>query len=129
MVSSLIAANLLANIAEDDDEEVIWASAYALRRLWGDLSFYTPVAIVSGESTRLLETPTASLSLLKTMGVLVDSATDDILDLEFHRFASGKRAGEVKTLVYLNKLVNPIDKHLVNMDYKSKYQYITNSNY
>ena len=129
MVSSLIAANLLANIAEDDDEEVIWASAYALRRLWGDLSFYTPVAIVSGESTRLLETPTASLSLLKTMGVLVDSAIDDILDLEFHRFASGKRAGEVKTLVYLNKLVNPIDKHLVNMDYKSKYQYITNPNY
>lgn len=125
MISALIASSLLASLAEDEDEESIWFAAYLNRRLWGELSFFTPIGIVSTESTRLLESPTATLSTMKTFGRFIDSSINDIVSLEFKEFESGHRSGQYKSWVHFNRLVNPFYKQTVDISHEDRYKLMT----
>lgn len=128
MVSSLIASTLLAKLAEDeDDHEGIYAMAYFSRRLWGEQMFYTPLALISGETTRILESPTATLSTMKRLGTTIDALIEDAVNLEFQTYQSGKRKGQYKSLVNLNNLLNPIWKQTVDLSYKDKLGFLKNN--
>jgi len=128
MFGALFAAKLLADLAdEDDDNEALYFAAYLSRRMWNELFFFTPVSVLSGEAVRFLETPTAALNIMKTTGLMLDSMLDDATSAEFHQFGSGRRKGEYKSWVYLNKTLNPFYKNFVDYSYRDKYNFAANA--
>lgn len=116
MVMALVAANLLAGLAEDeDDDERLYFLAFSMRRLYGDLMFYTPFDTM--EAMRVLRTPTTSMNLLESMyrigAQLVEDPTEE--------FQSGRRKGNNKLKHQILKTFSPIYRQL-DRNFKESYE-------
>ena len=95
MALSLIAASLLAGIAEDaddEDKELYYTMAYLFRRHYSELRFYSSPT----EGMRILQTPAASLSVIERTTNLMGQVFTDVTSLEFERYTRGPRKGETK---------------------------------
>lgn len=130
MVTCLGAATMLASLAEgadDDEEEFIYSMAYLLRRQYGEILFYTPLN--PAEVTRILSTPTATISVIKQTQELGDQLLNDAFGLEFERYQRGDHKGEAKSWVRFMKFINPFYKQFGDRDAKESFEYLTNARY
>jgi hypothetical protein len=130
MVGALAASSLLAGLAEgaegEEEEEFLYANAYIMRRIYGELLTYTPLGL-SGEGLRTLQTPAATMSLIELSMRALGQLTSDIFNgFDFEEYQSGKHKGESKSFVLWNKILNPISKNLVDRDAKKSFEYLTN---
>lgn len=88
---TIIAANLLAGLAkdaDDEDKEFYYSMAYIFRRHYSEVSFYAnPV-----EGFKLLQTPAASVSMIDKTFRLISQLTTDPTE----RYQRGARKGQLK---------------------------------
>lgn len=128
MVATVTASTFLAGLAkgadDEDEKDALYNLAYLMRRQYGELLFYTPVN--PAEVTRILRTPSATISVLelstRTIGQLMDDATSS----EFERYERGEHKGTSKAWVLTQKLLNPMYKNLIDKDAKESYEYLVN---
>ena len=128
MVGSLVAGNLLAAAAEEDDDKALYTAAYMFKRMYGELIFYTPFD--PSESLRVLRNPTATLNMIETCMKTLGQFISDVGPggegfMTFEQFQTGKRKGEYKSWHYFSKSVNPFYK-LFDRDIKSDYNFLNN---
>ena len=102
MVLTILAANILAGLAKDADDEdkaTYYSAAYLFRRLYGESRFYSS----PGESLKILQTPAASISMIDRLGEVISQG----YKAPTERYKTGKRKGDLK-LVRKVKRVLPI---------------------
>ena len=115
MLSSSI---LLKGLADEEDEEWLYAWAYLNRRLYSEFMFYTPLN--PNEAFRTLATPSATMSSVQLLSDVIRQAFEDLYNLEFEEYQSGKRKRDTKLGTGLNKLFNPVYKNAIDLDFKHK---------
>jgi GNAT superfamily N-acetyltransferase len=100
MASSYLVSGIMQGLADEADDETkqLWYHvAYAHRRLYSELRFYTSV----GEAQKIIRSPFASLSAAQkfqdAFGQVVDDLTSYPVDGEFDRYQTGYRRGEFKS--------------------------------
>lgn len=116
IVLTLMAAGLLAGLAEDaddEDKEMYYTMAYLFRRQYSEIFFYSnPI-----EGIRILSTPSASISMIEK--------TNDIIQQLFDPtevYLKGKHKGESKLLRKIGK-VSPVYSQL-DRDIRDVYSWL-----
>lgn len=109
MMSSALAASILAGLAEgadDDDKDLYYTAAYLFRRHYSELRFYSH----PGEGLKILSSPAASLSMIDRTLELINQ-----LGNPTEQYVKGKRKGEYKIVRKLKRItpaVGQLDRNI-----------------
>lgn len=131
MVAALTASSLLAVAAmeepDDEDKELLYNMAYFNRRMYNELSFFTPMG--TPELTRELQSPTPILSTISLANKALSQYLEDIFDWELETYKTGHRKGTSKSFHLTNELFNPFRRILQDKEMQESYKYISNPRY
>jgi len=121
LVLSLLAGGFLAQLAgEEDDEDAkarLFFSAYMMRRLYQDVSFYIPYN--PSEMIRLMQSPTATIGTLtqtsRALGQIIEDVTWNMpFGDGMEEYQSGERKGKYKSGILWRNMVDPIHKNFLD---------------
>lgn len=119
MIATIIAANILAGLAkdaDDEDKELYYRYAYTFRRLQGETLFY----INPNETLKILSSPAASISMIKN----VTDATILLFTDPTAKYKIGNRKGEFKLKKKVFKLFPVMSQ--VDRDIMEVYEWLEN---
>jgi hypothetical protein len=125
--STLFASSLLYGLAkgaDDEDKDGLYTLAYLSRRQYGELMFYLPIN--PSEMTRILRTPSATITVLETSTKLGEQVLEDLVNWDLEEYEKGKNRGESKTLTLTTNLLSPIHKNILNKDVRESFEFLIN---
>ena len=126
MMGALVSSWLLMGLAdEDEDNEFLMSMAYLSRRMHGELMFYVPFNV--NEVLRVMQTPSASMSILKLSSDTMTQLLSDAAHGDIEQFESGRHKGISKSGHYLNQLFNPFYKNWTDKNSEASLKWLMNA--
>lgn len=117
----LVSGMLLKGLADEEDEEWLYAIAYLQRRLYSEMVFYT--GLNPSDTLNTLKTPAVTMSSVE---LIIDTSSQLMEDVfwnlpttgETEKIKSGHRKGDSKLGRGVNKLTNPYYIQIADKNFK-----------